>query len=287
MKALNIILSSLVIGCLVLTGCKQITKSVNDTFKPSNAALKRQAQKQSTTGFTTTTTQHIQKSEVIVNGDTLKTDDMQEKATALFKDLETLQKNKTGNNSKEIQEKVNEFLKSINMPQKVNAIIPIPQPVTKLKKAFFTEAELEKAERELINLPQYAGKEIKIYQSVHFDGDGRIRLKLQHPENSTYVDDYEYENGRWSAPKPVQTTASNIERRLVSLNQMSFSTAYKVMETYNQKVLEVEGAKPTTYVYLSVWDGRIRWFPGTINGTRARYSIDFDPNGILKNFSQD
>jgi hypothetical protein len=286
MKTLNIIVGSLGIGCLLLTGCKQITKSVNETFKPSDAALKQQAQKQLTTGFTTTTTQHIQRSEVIVNGDTLNTNDMKEKTTMLFKDLETLQKNKTGNNSKEIQEKVNTFLKSIHMSQKVDTI-PIPQPKIKRKQAFFTETELERAERELIDLPQYAGKEIHVYQSIHFDGDGRIRLKLQHPENPKYVDDYEYENDKWSAPKPVQTTAGNIERRLVLLSQISFSTAFKVLETYNQKVLEVEGAKPTTYVYLSFWDGRIRWFPGTINGTRARYSIEFEPNGTLKNFTQD
>lgn len=286
MKTLNIIASSLIIGCLLLAGCKQINKSVNETFKPSDAALKRQAQKQSTTGFTTTTTQQIQKSEVIINGDTLKANGMQEKAAVLFKDLETLQKNKTGNNSKEIQEKVNEFLKSINMSQKVNTI-PTPQPKTKREKAFFTKAELERAERELIQLPQYAGKEIQIYQSVRFNGDGRIRLKLQHPENPKYVDDYEYENGKWSEPKPVQTTANDIERRLVSLSQINFSTAIKVLQEYNQKVLQVEGAKPTTYVYLSFWDGRIRWLPGTINGTRARYSIDFEPDGTLKNFKQD
>ncbi|MEJ2903607.1 hypothetical protein WAE58_14270 [Pedobacter panaciterrae] len=286
MKTLNIIASSLIIGCLLLTGCKQINKSVNETFKPSDAALKRQAQKQSTTGFTTTTTQQIQKSEMIINGDTLKANGMQEKAAVLFKDLETLQKNKTGNNSKEIQEKVNEFLKSINMSQKVNTI-PTPQPKTKREKAFFTKAELERAERELIQLPQYAGKEIQIYQSVHFNGDGRIRLMLQHPENPKYVDAYEYENGKWSAPKPIQTTSGNIERRLVPLNQINFSSALTVLQAYNQKVLQVEGAKPTTHVYLSFWDGRIRWFPGTINGTRERYSIDFEPNGTLKNFKQD
>ena len=286
MKTLNVILRLLVLGMLLQTGCKQITKSVSDTFKPSDTALKPQAQKHPTAGTTTTSTQHIQKSEVIVNGDTLNTEDVHEKTKTLFKDLEKLQKNKTGNNSKEIQKKVNEFLKSINMPKKVNTY-PIPQPKTKSKKAFFTQAELEKAERELVNLPQYSGKEIQIYQSVHFDGDGRIRLMLQHPENPKYVDAYEYENGKWSAPKPIQTTSGNIERRLVPLNQINFSSALTVLQAYNQKVLQVEGAKPTTHVYLSFWDGRIRWFPGTINGTRERYSIDFEPNGTLKNFKQD
>nr|WP_198160750.1 hypothetical protein [Pedobacter panaciterrae] len=286
MKALNTIFSLLAIGSLLLTGCKQITKSVNETFKPSNTALQKQGQKQSPTGTTTTTTttHHIQKSEVIINGDTLNTNDMQEKTAELFKELETLQKNKTEHNSKEIQEKVNKFMKSINMPQKA---ITTPHPKTQRKHFFLTMAELEEAQMKLTRLPQYAGKEIELYQSVHFDEDGRIRLKLQHPENPKYVDDYEYENGKWSSPKPVQVTASNIERRLVPLNQISFSAALKVLQEYNQKVLQVEGAKPTTYVYLSFWDGRIRWFPGTINGTRERYSIDFEPNGTLKNFKQD
>lgn len=285
MKALNLIFCLVATGILLHTGCKQITKSVNDTFKPDDDALKQQAQKQGQTSSTTTTTQHIQSTEVIVNGDTLNTEDMQEKSIALFKDLEALQKNKTGNNSKQIQEKVNSFLKDINMSQKTGTVTQ-PKAI-KHKRVFFSTAEMEKAEMELKRLPQYAGKEMQVYQSIHFDEDGRIRLMLQHPENPKYADAYEYENGKWSAPKPVQTTSANIERRLAPLNQISFSAAITVLQAYNQKVLEVEGAKPTTSVYISFWDGRIRWFPGTINGTRERYSIDFEPNGTLKNFKPD
>ncbi|MGY0037764.1 hypothetical protein [Pedobacter sp. NJ-S-72] len=139
----------------------------------------------------------------------------------------------------------------------------------------------------LRDLPQYAGKDIMVYQSVHFDEDGRIRLTLQHPENPKYLDEYVYENDKWSVPKPVQAVARNIESRLMPLNDLSFPCAVNVLKEYNEKVTQVEGAKPTNYVYISIWDNRMRWFPGTINGTRGRYSIDFNTNGTIKAFQQD
>lgn len=147
--------------------------------------------------------------------------------------------------------------------------------------------QLEKAEMRLRALPQYAGKNIQIYQSVHFDQDGRIRLTLQHPENPNYLDEYVYANGKWSAPEPVQAITRNITRRLMPLDKISFPCAFKVLNLYNEKAAQVEGAKPTAYVYVSIWDDRMRWFPGTINGTRERYSIEFNPDGTLKSYGQE
>lgn len=150
------------------------------------------------------------------------------------------------------------------------------------------ESWLNKAEAALKALPQYAGKEIFIYSSIHFYNDGSIHAMLQHPEDPRYIDKYEYRNGVWSAPEPQQVSVrDHIDSRLVSLSKIRFITAAKIARIYNEKAAEVEGAKATTSVYISIWDNEARWLPTTINGSRERYSIKFDKDGELKGFERD
>lgn len=159
---------------------------------------------------------------------------------------------------------------------------------TKSSGFLYDTDKLKKAETALRNLPQYTGKEIFVYQSIHFDNNGNISTKLRHPVNPKYVDNYEYRAGKWSQPKPQQLSVhDDIAGNSVSLNRISFINVSKIARVYNGKVAAIEGAKPTTYVYLSVGDNKIRWFPGTINGVRERYSIAFNDDGTLKSFQQD
>ncbi|PWB20586.1 hypothetical protein [Flavobacterium sp. HTF] len=150
-----------------------------------------------------------------------------------------------------------------------------------------TEA-LQKAEDALRKLPQYTGKEIFIYSTLYFYNDGTINVMLQHPENPKYIDAYAYKENKWSAPSPVQLSVrDDIKSRLVSLNKVRFVNAAKVVEIYNKKAQEIEGAKPLTSTYLSIWNNQIRWYPTTINGSRERYSIQYNDDGSLKTFKQD
>lgn len=148
--------------------------------------------------------------------------------------------------------------------------------------------ELKKAEETLKKLPQYAGKEIFVYSTVYFYNDGRINVMLQHPENKKYVDTYQYKNGVWSNPKPVQLSIhDDVQKRLTPLNRISFTNAATVFELYNKKAQEIEGAKPAASVYISIWDNKMQWYPNSISGSRERYSIQFNDDGTLKSFTQD
>ncbi|WP_281234028.1 hypothetical protein [Flavobacterium gelatinilyticum] len=147
---------------------------------------------------------------------------------------------------------------------------------------------LRKAEQDLRNLPQYAGKEIFLFSTLYFYNYGSINAMLVHPENPKYVDVYEFKEGKWSEPKPVQLSVrDDIKSRIVSLQKISFVNAAKMARVYNEKSQEIEGAKPATSVYISIWDNKIRWYPSTINGSRERYSIEFNDDGSLKNIKQD
>jgi hypothetical protein len=149
-------------------------------------------------------------------------------------------------------------------------------------------ATLDKAEQMLRQLPQYAGKEMLVYQSIHFYDDGTINIMLQHPDNPAYADKYSYAKGKWSEPAPVQLSAKDdMKSKMVPLDKISFTNAFKVAKIYNKKALQVEGARPATSVYISIWNNQIRWFPATINGSRERWSINFNENGTLSSFSRD
>lgn len=150
------------------------------------------------------------------------------------------------------------------------------------------EGKLNEAEVALKKLPQYAGKDIFIYATIHFYNDGSIHVMLQHPENPKYVDSYEYKKGQWSEPSPkLLSVRDNIQSRMVPLSSVRFATVAAIAKTYNEKAAQVEGAKPTTSVYVSVWDNRMRWFPSSINGSRERYAIEFGTDGTLKKFEQE
>ncbi|MBT2619677.1 hypothetical protein [Chryseobacterium sp. ISL-6] len=150
------------------------------------------------------------------------------------------------------------------------------------------EIELNKAEEALRKLPQYMGKEIFIYSLVYFYDDGNIHVMLQHPKNPEYVDNYDYKNGIWSEPKPEQLSVKDdIKSRLVPLQKVSFRNIAKAAAIYNDKVSQIEGAKPVTNIYISVWNNKLRWYPTTINGSRERYSIELTENGSLKKFERE
>nr|WP_199081718.1 hypothetical protein [Pedobacter sp. ASV19] len=139
----------------------------------------------------------------------------------------------------------------------------------------------------LRKLPQYAGKEIYVYSSASFFDDGRIFIALQHPTNPKYVDNYQYEKGKWTGPRPEQLSVKeDIKNRLVPLSQMSFINVCRIGRIYNKKASEIEGATPVTHIYVNIWNNIIQWFPNTISGSRERYLIEFNTNGTLKSFKQ-
>lgn len=292
MMSLNNISWLIILSCLLCLSCKQVTKSVDETFHPNDSLVKkynkenRIGSKGEYTGTTeTTTSTHHQEKFIVINGDTVKTPELQDKAKELFHDLERLKQKQTPAGSKEIQKRVNEFLKDMNLPQPGAKNSNTEKPVAKARKEMLSASQLAQAEEKLRQLPQYRDREIVLYESVHFYEDGSIKLALQHPENPKYVDAYQYKDGYWSKPKPVQ--ARNIERRTFPLSKINFAAAQKVMQIYNDKAAQVKGAKPTSMAYISIWDDGMRWFPSTINGSRERYDLQFNNDGTLKSFRRE
>jgi len=228
----------LLICCPLLLSCEQVTKTIEETFKPNDTLVQKEKEKENTIPETTVNTQ-IDVEQIIKTA------------------IETHSAGHIQTEGKDVN-----FLTDTN--------------------------ELEKAEEALRKLPQYAGKEIFIYSTLYFYNDGLINVMLQHPTNPKYVDIYDYKDGKWSEPKPLQLSVRDeVQKRLVSLNKIKFVNVAKVTATYNEKAKEIEGAKPLTSAYVSIWDNKMRWYPSSINGSRERYSIQFNDDGSLKAFKQE
>lgn len=228
----------LLICCPLLLSCEQVTKTIDETFKPNDTLVQKEKEKENTIPETTVNTQ-IDVEQIIKTA------------------IETHSVGHIHTEGKNVN-----FLTDTN--------------------------ELEKAEEALRKLPQYAGKEIFIYSTLYFYNDGLINVMLQHPTNPKYVDVYDYKDGKWSEPKPLQLSVRDeVQKRLVSLNKIKFVNVAKVTATYNEKAKEIEGAKPLTSAYVSIWDNKMRWYPSSINGSRERYSIQFNDDGSLKAFKQE
>lgn len=228
----------LLICCQLLLSCEQVTKTIEETFKPNDTLVQKEKEKENTIPETTVNTQ-IDVEQIIKTA------------------IETHSVGHIHTEGKNVN-----FLTDTN--------------------------ELEKAEEALRKLPQYAGKEIFIYSTLYFYNYGLINVMLQHPTNPKYVDIYDYKDGKWSEPKPLQLSVRDeVQKRLVSLNKIKFVNVAKVTATYNEKAKEIEGAKPLTSAYVSIWDNKMRWYPSSINGSRERYSIQFNDDGSLKAFKQE
>ena len=231
-------LIALMICSQILFSCKQISKSVEETFKPNDSVANKAAQDKPTE-----------------NEDQIDTETKTSSST-------TVETHTSTYTETHVEGKATGFL--------TNA------------------GQLMKAENELRKLPQYLGKEIFIYSNINFYNDGRITVMLQHPQNPKYVDNYEYNAGKWSVPKPKQLSVrDDVKSELVSLNKVPFLNVAKVTHICNEKASHIEGAKASDHTYIAVFNNQIEWYPMNINGTRERYYIQFNPDGTLKEFKQD
>lgn len=147
--------------------------------------------------------------------------------------------------------------------------------------------QLEKAEKELRELPQFQGKSIFIYNVIHFYEDGRIITKLQNPENPTYVDEYNYKNGFWLPPTPVVLTKfDNVKRNLVNLDKLPFKNVFQVYKVLEEKRKEIDDKSPDYTIYAIIKDNKIRWRSGSVGNERSKYDIEYNEDGTLKSFEQ-
>ncbi len=147
---------------------------------------------------------------------------------------------------------------------------------------------LNKAEKELKELPKFKGKEIKVFQQVYFYGDGRIKLAIQDPTKPENIDDYLFQNGKWQEPQPVQISGGgSMDDNVFPLNDIKFETVANINKQVEAKSKDIEGAQPLGALYYAMnpATGELRWM-ASVQGTRGNYTGMFNADGSLKSFDQ-
>ena len=147
---------------------------------------------------------------------------------------------------------------------------------------------LNKAEKELKELPKFKGKEIKVFQQVYFYGDGRIKLAIQDPTKPENIDDYLFQNGKWQEPQPVQISGGgSMDDNVFPLNDIKFETVANINKQVEAKSKDIEGAQPLGALYYAMnpATGELRWM-ASVQGTSGNYTGMFNADGSLKSFDQ-
>ena len=157
-------------------------------------------------------------------------------------------------------------------------------------RSLFSNADtLDQILDELKNLPQFKGKKLNLYQSMHFYDfhGGQININIQDPDTTENIDTYVYANGRWQAPQPVKVIG-NISQVdfLLPLDKIRFATAKKVFDKTIEKSKEIPGAKQVQFVYFNYIKIKAfnktdaKWYT-TVDGSRNNVTLNFDVNGDL------
>lgn len=153
--------------------------------------------------------------------------------------------------------------------------------------------ELQKAEDALKNLPQFKGKELRLFQNVNFYGGKlpRIELEVLNPDNLKDVDHYTYKNGSWSEPQPVQITGEgDMMANTTPLKDVKFAAVATVFKNWTEKAKTIEGAgkEPLDFIYFNkqVYWNEQYWDAPTIEGTREAYNITFNLDGSVREFKK-
>ncbi|MFD2555914.1 hypothetical protein [Sphingobacterium tabacisoli] len=147
---------------------------------------------------------------------------------------------------------------------------------------------LKKAEAELKDMPKFKGKDVKVFQNIHFYEDGRIQLAVQDPEKPENIDDYLFQGGKWQEPQAVQISGDgDMSANVFALSTLKFETVADIYKQLEAQSKEVEGAKIDGHIYynLNVMHQKGQWMTG-VQGTRGQYSGYFNADGSLIEFKK-
>ncbi|SHL60196.1 hypothetical protein SAMN05444266_104132 [Chitinophaga jiangningensis] len=148
-------------------------------------------------------------------------------------------------------------------------------------------AALQEVEQLLRNRPEFKGKKIMVYKSIHFYSNYRVMTELQNPDNPAYVDQYYFDNGQWEAPKPVRLSKNtDVAKDLVPLDKVPFANANNVYKVLLEKSKEIGSDPGDITVYVVFYNNKIRWYPGSIHNDRYDYDLEYKQDGTLQSFEQ-
>ncbi|MCP2040472.1 hypothetical protein L1281_001055 [Neisseria sp. HSC-16F19] len=157
-----------------------------------------------------------------------------------------------------------------------------------------TTAEgLQKAKDELQALPQFQGKSVQVFQDVtfHLGKYKSIQINLQNPDNPEHVDHYEYKDGAWSEPVPVQLRGNgDLKDNLTPLEEIDFALVADLNKIWLEKAQEVGvedfDARAIRFDFDMTPRGPQRRWEAMLTTPRERYDLNFNLDGTVQEFKK-
>ncbi|KFF19710.1 hypothetical protein [Chryseobacterium sp. JM1] len=237
----------IIIGSILLTGCEQVSKSVKETFEPTEDS----------------TVQHKKDEKIPVSAPNSYSPEVEKQIEEAQRLVNTmLEKHTKTQNDTYTEGKNTGFLTNENkLKNAEEALRKLPQYAGKEINIYYTMYFYDNGS--ILVMLQHPTNPDYIDNYEYKDG----KWSEPRPEQISVRDD--------------------IQSRLVPLDKMDFANVAKAADLYSQKIAQIEGAKPLTSIYISIANNKIRWFPASINGSRERHSIELNQNGTLKKFERE
>ena len=155
---------------------------------------------------------------------------------------------------------------------------------------------LAAAQGSLKTLPQFAGKDIRVYEHILFFGGVRPRIELavQNPDRPAEADYYIYENGQWAASGEAETPAGiQSTARTFLLDGIRFESAADIAAAWKQQAKAVGAvvSEPYHVAFRQLPPQRKRpakrfWSVPMLEAVGAQYYLSFNEDGSRWEFKK-
>ncbi len=157
---------------------------------------------------------------------------------------------------------------------------------------FLRSDAIEKAFDALKAMPKFKGKKVMVFQDITFYDfqGGRITLSISDPNKPDNIDQYEYTNGAWGDPAPINLSGDGkVSDNLTNLDEINYKAIPNMMKIADEKAKGVEGGKVgnmISFSYMPALNMRFFQLPDGIKGTRESYNLRFDKAGNVSEFKK-
>ena len=165
---------------------------------------------------------------------------------------------------------------------------------SKSSKSFFTEPGLvAKAISDLKETPELKGKDIQVFQNVLInDADGignMIDINVLVPGSNDKVNNYKFQNGKWSKPSPVQITGEgDMADNVMPIDSIDYNKVTDIYKAAEEKAKTIENGKvKKSLIYIYYIDDHKYNAYINIEGSREKYTAKFDAQGNLLEMKKD
>ncbi len=134
--------------------------------------------------------------------------------------------------------------------------------------------------------PEFAGKEVYVFEKIHFFNGVRPRIELAVllPHNADRVQFYLYENGKWRDNGWEQAVSGSLKGHTFALSKVDFRQVSDIAAKWRNKAKQLNAVETEPYYVAYVFLPKRKkyfWHTATLEAFGAQYYLSFHENGSV------